>query len=151
MQGTKSIIHAICACARQPKRRFLAAILCGFILAPADAFAQTCGDQTKPMARLELIFGGNSPKGPIGPRSFSAFLGKEVTPRFPDGLSLVTGFGQWRGPQGKITKETSRILLILYQPGPTSEAKIEAIRSAYKIRFKQQSVMRIDGLSCVSF
>ena len=52
---------------------------------------------------------------------------------------------------GQITKENSRLLLIWYQPKPESEALIEAIRTAYKVRFQQESVMRVDGLSCVSF
>ena len=33
----------------------------------------------------------------------------------------------------------------------TSDADIEAIRSAYKQRFDQESVLRIDSVSCVSF
>ena len=80
-----------------------------------------------------------------------AFLDTEVTPRFPDGLTVLTGYGQWRSEAGRIAKEASRVLVIWYQPGADSEAKIEAIRSAYKARFGQESVMRVDGTSCVSF
>jgi hypothetical protein len=32
-----------------------------------------------------------------------------------------------------------------------ADARIEAIRSAYRQNFDQESVMRVDGLSCVSF
>ena len=38
-----------------------------------------------------------------------------------------------------------------YRPAADSEARIEAIRAAYKTRFRQESVMRVDGVSCVSF
>jgi hypothetical protein len=130
---------------------FFVTLLFWLTASQLSAHAQACRDHSEPMARLELIFGGNSPKGPIGPRAFAAFLAREVTPRFPEGLSLMTGYGQWRGRRGKISKEQSRILLILYQPNATSEARIEAIRSAYKTHFRQDSVMRIDGSSCVSF
>ncbi len=100
------------------------------------------------MARLELIFGAGRT---VSERRFMAFLGKEVTPRFPDGLSLFSGYGQWRNGDGKILRESSRLLLIWYVQDAQSDAKIEAIRQAYKKRFHQQSVLRADGVSCVSF
>ncbi len=49
------------------------------------------------------------------------FLAKEVTPRFPDGLSLFSGYGQWRNPEGRILKEMSRLLLIWYVPDAAVE------------------------------
>lgn len=100
------------------------------------------------MARLELVFGLGTT---VSEHAFRAFLAKEVTPRFPDGLSLFAGYGQWRDSRGAIDKEASRLLLIWYVPNSTSDAKIEAIRQAYKTRFHQQSVLRADGQSCVSF
>jgi hypothetical protein len=98
------------------------------------------------MSRLELIFGSGVAEG-----RFRDFLAKEVTPRFPDGLSLFSGYGQWRNPDGHILKQQSRLLLIWYVPDAQSNEKIEAIRNAYKKRFHQQSVLRADGFSCVSF
>jgi hypothetical protein len=100
------------------------------------------------MARLELIFGAG---GGVTRRAFRAFLATEVTPRFPDGLSLFSGYGQWRNRKGRIVQETSRMLLIWYVPNSQSETRIEAIRNAYEKRFQQQSVLRADSSSCVSF
>ena len=108
----------------------------------------TCAAPAKPMAQVELIFG--SGRG-VTQRSFMAFLAKEVTPRFPDGLSLFSGYGNWRNGKGRIIKETSRMLLIWYIPDAQSQGRIEAIRSAYKKRFHRQSVLRADSVSCVSF
>ncbi|MGO9135241.1 MAG: DUF3574 domain-containing protein [Methylovirgula sp.] len=116
---------------------------------PLPAHAESaCQPPAKPMARLELIFGAGRT---VSERRFMAFLGKEVTPRFPDGLSLFSGYGQWRNGDGKILRESSRLLLIWYVQDAQSDAKIEAIRQAYKKRFHQQSVLRADGVSCVSF
>lgn len=103
------------------------------------------------MARLELLFGASFKGGKVGPRNFARFIEKEVTPRFPDGLSVFEGHGQWRAESGELIREPSRLLLIWYEPDSASDAKIEAIRTAYKKQFKQQSVMRVDGSSCVSF
>jgi len=103
------------------------------------------------MARLELLFGASFKGGAVGPRAFARFIDAEVTPRFPLGLSIFEGRGRWRDASGRLVREPSRMLLIWYAPGKDSEAAIEAIRAAYKKRFKQQSVLRADGKSCVSF
>jgi hypothetical protein len=110
-----------------------------------------CAAGAKRMARLELIFGLTSKKSLVTRQAWTAFLAREVTPRFPDGFSVFDSQGQWRDRRGAIGKEPSRLLLIWYQPDATSEAKIEAIRAAYKQRFHQESVLRADEVSCVSF
>ena len=104
------------------------------------------------MARLELLFGmGKRDGSTISDDDWAAFLEAEVTPRFPAGLTVLSGYGQWRGDSGTLAKEASRLLLIWYAPAPDTEHKIEAIRAGYRERFSQDSVMRVDGRSCVSF
>jgi hypothetical protein len=105
------------------------------------------------MARLELYFGTQRPGGaPVTDAEWAAFLDEEVTPRFPDGLTVLKGNGQWRNSQGIVTKETSAVLIVLYEPSAEKESAIEDIRAAYKDRFDQESVMRVDaGTQCVSF
>jgi hypothetical protein len=76
---------------------------------------------------------------------------REVTPRFPAGLTVLQGPGQWRGSDGRLAKERSNMLVIWHEPTSRTDADIEAIRSAYKQRFDQESVMRVDSASCVSF
>ncbi len=110
----------------------------------------TPGAQT--MARVELLFATARNDGrPITEDEWQAFVHDEVTPRFPDGLTEVSGRGQWRGPDGVTASSPSRILLIWYMRTAASEAHIEAIRSAYRQQFEQHSVMRVDGADCVSF
>jgi len=123
-------------------------------LAPLPVRAQpACAEGAFPLARLELYFGTQKPGGaPVTEAEWGAFLDEEVTPRFPDGLTVLTGNGQWRNAAGVITKETSAVLVILYEPSAEKEAAIEDIRAAYKDRFDQESVMRVDaGTQCVSF
>ena len=112
----------------------------------------SCRPGATALARLELLFGmGKADGGEVSDTEWRAFLDAEVSPRFPDGLMVLTGYGQWRGSEGGRAKEKSRVIEIWYRPGAESDVNIEAIRAAYKARFKQQSVMRVDGLSCVSF
>jgi hypothetical protein len=111
-----------------------------------------CDEQAFEMARLELLFGRSRAEGgEVSDAEWNAFLDEEVTPRFPDGLTVLDGFGQWRTGTGDIIEERSIVLAIWYTRGDQSNADIEAIRTAYKDRFDQESVMRVDGVSCVSF
>jgi hypothetical protein len=131
--------------------RLLALALLPAVAACGTA-ALACREPAHPMARLELVFGADRAGGaPVGEAEWSLFLDSEVTPRFPDGLTVLDGAGQWRGADGGIVRERSHLLVIWYRPTARSEADIEAIRAAYKQRFGQESVLRADGVSCVSF
>jgi Protein of unknown function (DUF3574) len=69
-----------------------------------------------------------------------------VTPCFPDGLTLLTGKGQFRESDGHIVQETSFVLVLLYPLNARKESnvKIEALRTLYKDHFQQESVLRVD-------
>lgn len=142
-----------------PRRAFASVLLAVALTTGAltvgvrSAAAADCAAGAFPMARLELFFGTQRPGGaPVTDAEWAAFLDEEVTPRFPDGLTVLTGNGQWRNSKGVVTKETSAVLVILYEPSAEKEAAIEDIRAAYKDRFAQESVMRVDGpTQCVSF
>jgi hypothetical protein len=113
---------------------------------------RVCGPSAEPMSRLELLFGmGKKGGGEVSEEDWRAFLDAEVTPRFPDGLTVLTGYGQWRNATGALAKETSRVLVIWSKATPEINKSVEAIRAAWKTRFQQESVMRVDGVSCVSF
>ena len=104
------------------------------------------------MARVELIFGATRATGdPITVEDWQTFLATEVTPRFPAGLTVFSGDGQWRRADGVIERSASRLLLIWYDASAANETAIEAIRTRYRERFAQESVLRIDGSDCVSF
>lgn len=102
--------------------------------------------------RTELFFGLSRPGGVISEAEFKTFVDSRITPRFPDGLTLLSGSGQFRGASQTIIVEGSKLLILLY-PRQDAEAnrKIEQIRSDYKQTFQQQSVLRADETSCVSF
>ena len=111
-----------------------------------------CRSDAKAMARLELVFGLNRRYGDtVSEQEWTDFLDSEITPRFPNGLTVLSGPGQWLGNDGALAKESSKLLVIWHVPGAKSNADIETIRDAYVKRFDQDSVMRVDGVSCVSF
>ena len=114
--------------------------------------APPCAAPAQAMARVELLFGASVDGAtPVSEDAWRRFVDEEVTPRFPEGLTEFVGQGQWRRPDGSVGREASRVLLMWYTPGAGRGQDIEAIRAAYKTRFRQLSVLRVDGMDCVSF
>jgi hypothetical protein len=103
-------------------------------------------------ARTELYFGTARADGEVTEAEFVEFVDRYITPRFPDGLTLLTGYGQFLGSKGLVIKERSK-LLILFYPFQFKGANrlIEEIRTKYKEKFGQESVLRVDSYSAVSF
>ncbi|AZM52650.1 DUF3574 domain-containing protein [Streptomyces sp. WAC 01529] len=109
----------------------------------------------EPFTETRLLFGTERPDGgpTVTDKQFMAFIDKEVTPSFPDGLTIQDGRGQWRDSNGRIERERSYELILLY---PTGEARkkdvlIEEIRSDYEKAFAQDSVARLDDRTRVDF
>lgn len=117
----------------------------------AQQETKVCGTGD-PMVQTTLYFGLNRPTGPvITAAEWQGFVDRQVTPRFKDGLSVFDAKGQWLGNDGKLARENSKALMLIYAPGKGSETNIEALRSSYKQQFAQDSVMRVDAPVCVEF
>jgi hypothetical protein len=126
----------------------LSAAVSGQPAAPtASAMGAFSGVHSDPFMRTELYFGSERPNKPeVSDAEFKQFLDEEITPRFPDGLTVLKGFGQFREGDGTIIQESSFVLILLY-PRETlrdSSAKVEQIRALYLERFGQESVLRVD-------
>lgn len=103
-------------------------------------------------ARTELLFGLSRSGGPdITEAEFQGFIDAKVTPRFPEGLTLLAGNGQFRDSAGNIIQEGSKLLILLYPFSKDSSALVDEVRNDYKGDFQQESVLRVDEFSCVSF
>lgn len=122
----------------------------------ASTFSQFC--KHLPSSRLfvktELFFGLGKPDGSeVTELEFQQFLTHEVTPQFPDGLTLLSGRGQFKDARGQVVKEPANLLILLYpfEQLNNHNQRIEQVRKAYKTIFQQGSVLRTDELICASF
>jgi hypothetical protein len=100
------------------------------------------------MLDVEFLLG----RGKASDARWRQFLAREVTPRFPDGLTVYETTGQGRDPQRKIiTREKSRVLRIIIAADEAANDKIAAVAEAYKKQFAQRSVGIVARPACVSF
>ncbi|MFJ3925618.1 DUF3574 domain-containing protein [Streptomyces sp. NPDC090022] len=129
----------------------LLALIGAGIPALVGALHGNTGEQYK---ETRLYFGTQKAHGgEVGERDFLRFLDREVTPAFPEGLTLQEGRGQWREADGDIVREQSYELVLLYPEKDAEErgVRIERIRRAYMDTFDQDSVGRSDDEVTVDF
>lgn len=109
----------------------------------------TGGAAPKPVA--ELVFGRNigSSLG-VSEAAWRVFLDAEVTPRFPDGFTVLDARGQYR-ENGIVMREPSKVLVIALADEARQRPELAAVAEAYKARFRQQSVLTMIRSACVSF
>jgi hypothetical protein len=110
------------------------------------ALIKRLGNRTQRFVRTELFFGTATAGEPVSEDQFLSFLDIEVTPRFPDGLTLFKGRGQFTGENGVLVKEEPFVLILLHplEDFRESNRKIEEIRGLYKKRYQEESVLRVD-------
>ncbi|MFI1650435.1 DUF3574 domain-containing protein [Streptomyces avidinii] len=122
---------------------------------PALVGAALHPDVGEPYAETRLYFGTQRAdgRGTVEEREFMRFLDREITPAFPEGLTLHDGYGQWRGQDGKIVRETSYEVVLLYPEKEAGErsTRIERIRQAYEDQYQQDSVGRSDDRVSAGF
>jgi hypothetical protein len=84
----------------------------------------------------------------VSDTDWASFLATEVTPRFPDGLSVIDMAGQWRGPSGETSRERSKMLVVIVFDAPAHLSRVQAIVDAYLKRFRQREVLRTERAVC---
>ncbi|QRM34100.1 DUF3574 domain-containing protein [Microvirga sp. VF16] len=108
------------------------------------------GDQS--MVRDTLYFGRNRPNGgAVREAEWQRFLNESITPRFPDGLTVVKATGQWRNANGHLERERSEVVTVLHAGDFTARSKISEIIAAYRQRFDQEAVLRERTATCARF
>jgi hypothetical protein len=135
-------------------------VLAGCATQPVAVDAGLRGDlahpaHTQAWVDTRLYFGlgpADQPQQGVSEQAWREFLDREVTSRFPDGLSVVDVYGQWQDArQSSPERLRSKLLVIDYPDTPANRAKIEAIRTAWKRRTGDQSVLRVTQPADVSF
>jgi hypothetical protein len=131
--------------------RSLLALLLATVLSACAGLGLDCRGEVKRTA--ELLFGRNiGGRLGVSEAEFSRFVAREITPRFPDGLTVIDARGQWRDRSSNaIVREPSKVVLIALPGRSGDDEHLSRIIAAYKARFRQDSVGLIVRPACVSF
>jgi len=136
--------------------RHLLAIILVLPLLGTSVSAQpaACSAPLKPQQVAELLLGRKvGDRLGVSETQFLNFLDREITPRFPDGLTVYDARGQYRDSErNRIVREPSKVVMIVLPGRPEEDmARLNEIADAYKKRFRQQSVGIVLRQACVSF
>ena len=119
---------------------------CGGIVSPPPP------PNTQALVRSELYFGRLRPDDTVvTDAEWRAFVADEITPRFPDGFTVFDALGQYRGRDGRIVSEPTKVLLIVHGPEPRLRDSIQALRDVYRRQFQQESVLLIESPTRAGF
>jgi hypothetical protein len=133
------------------KFRF-ALVVAPVVLGGCATLPQACLPPARPMIAAEMFFGRGDGGRIVSERAFAGFLASEITPRFPEGLTVLDGRGQWRnGEQGTIVHEASKLVKIIFADDAQGRADLDVIAARYKLNFHQQSVLVALQQVCAGF
>jgi len=105
-------------------------------------------------ATAELVFArvaGSTPGPGVSEADFSTFLAAEVASRFHDGLTVLDAQDLKPQPAGGAVYGPSKVVMVVLPGKPDDRAQLDAIRTAYKTRFNQQTVLEMTHQDCVTY
>jgi hypothetical protein len=130
----------------------LALLLTGCVSVDIDGSSPICRPGLAPKITADLYFGRNIGSSlAVSDADWARFVDEEITPRFPDGLSVSDIAGQWKGEDGLVVREPAKVVMIVLSGEQGEYARLDAVRDAYRKRFRQESVMLVERQACVGF
>lgn len=129
----------------------------GAIAAVAGLVVVGCQSAPKPLCppgqaelRTARLFLSATPPARLNEAELTRFIEQEVAPRFPDGVTVVDGGGQWKGDENRLIREAAKVVLIVLPAKGDAAAQIQAVQGAYRARFRQDSVVALAPPACVT-
>lgn len=115
------------------------------------AAAEPCADPLKPMLRAELFFGRTiGDRFGVTDRLWQIYVDRELTPRFPEGFTVIDGRGQWREDDA-VMREASKIVIMVMPDSADARTRIATAMNAYIKQFRQKSVGLVTQTVCAAF
>ncbi len=131
---------------------FLAPIHTNTFVQAQPSQTSTPTSNKKIFTKDELYFGLSKPGGDtISELEWQLFLNRVVTPRFREGLTVIDAYGQYLNSYGKLSREKTKIVILIYENSRTKNQMIEEVIASYKRKFQQESVLRVTSSVKVSF
>ncbi len=105
------------------------------------------------MLMIDLYFGRDiTGRAKLSEAEWADFTRTQITPRFPDGFTVIDAQGQWLNPATHtIGAEASKMVRIAAASGPDTAARIRAVAEAYRTQFHQLAVGVSSAPVCAAF
>ena len=84
--------------------------------------------------------------GEVTDADVEKFVDEVVTPRFPEGFTMWTATGSWKGEE-----EKTLVLEFLHPYGRRFDDNVREIADEYRRRFRQEAVMRVTAPALMEF
>ena len=102
--------------------------------------------------KTEIYFGEDEPgRKHVSLKAWRTFLSEVVTPRFPEGMTVLEAYGQMQHANGRIEKQPSRVVVLVHPPGKGADKRIHEVVQAYRDRFQNAQVMLLRTAALVEF
>ena len=125
------------------------AVVYGLNIDPAESVSQEAevaaqSDGSK-YVRTELYYGAGMREERGDYKTvWNQYLDEIVTPRFPEGLTLIEATGQWRVKPGQKPRRSGTMILVLIHEATEDKLrKLDEIRSIWKERSGHRSVLKV--------
>ena len=96
--------------------------LAGCASAPKMA---ACPAGQEELRTAQLFLGRGAPKSRSVDRDIRRFVDEEISPRFPDGVTVMDGGGAWKGSENLLIREAAKVVLIVL-PRSEGPERVEA-------------------------
>ena len=130
-------------------RRAGALMLLLLLAGCASATGGRCPVGQEHLRTAQVFFGHRSADKPaVSEAAFRKFVDEELSTRFPDGLTVLDGGGQWQGRDDRQIRDAAKVVLIVLPKQGDAQPRLDAVRQAYKARFAEDSTLRFTETSC---
>jgi hypothetical protein len=120
--------------------------LCVMAILFMAAVAMGAGEAPQTWVKTELYFGLDIPGGGnVTQEQWADFLDNVITKSFPQGLTVFEAYGQMRHESGEIEKQSTRVVFLVHPADPAVNAKVQDVLKAYREKFNNPQVMRLDA------
>ena len=134
---------------------FVASMLLMAACTGASDDVVACPEGLEPYVAFNFYFGLQKGDGEeVTDAEWQTFLAQEVTPRFPDGLTVFDAAGQWLDTDAdRLYREGTKVLNILVPADSAESAKraLDEVADVYVEQFDQQVVFKTSAQSCAGF
>ncbi|MGF1489072.1 MAG: DUF3574 domain-containing protein [Prochloraceae cyanobacterium] len=96
------------------------------------------------LIQKDLFFDLNLPEGKqVSETEFAAFVDNNITPRFPDGLTIFDARRQFGNSSGKISETFSKVVTLFIEDSDRNQIAIERIAAAYREEFEEKNILKV--------